>query len=145
MSQAATTRPSREYGQSRPGGGRCVLSRLTKSLDDVDRLVAAERAGRLKQLGNWSLGQRSAPGCVVGFSYTSVPLTGPVLHPLDLRLRKRQITCTTSDAGRRDIPGCAGGTLAIDPVPLDEALDRFRRVIERLKKSRRRRRTWSLD
>jgi hypothetical protein len=31
------------------------------------------------------------------------------------------------------IPGVAGGTLATDPVPLDERLGRFRRVLERLK------------
>jgi hypothetical protein len=31
------------------------------------------------------------------------------------------------------IPGVTGGTLAIDPMSLDEGLDRMRRVMERLK------------
>jgi hypothetical protein len=31
------------------------------------------------------------------------------------------------------IPGVAGGTLGIDPLPLDESLPRFRRAAQRLK------------
>ena len=49
-----------------------------------------------------------------------------------LRLRKQKFLYGPMRAGVH-IPGVAGGTLATDPVSLDEALPRYRRVLERLK------------
>ena len=106
---------------------------LDQVLEEVDRLAAAERAGRLKRLGNWTLGQ------VLGhlatwaeFAYTGVPLKPPFFIRWILRLRKQKFLYKPMPAGVR-IPRVAGGTLATDPVPLDEALGRYRRVLERLK------------
>ncbi|HMF13976.1 MAG TPA: DUF1569 domain-containing protein, partial [Gemmataceae bacterium] len=49
-----------------------------------------------------------------------------------LRLRKNSFLYKPMRAGVH-IPRVPGGTLAIDPVPLDESLPRFRRAVERLK------------
>jgi len=106
---------------------------IDQALAEVDRLVAAERAGRLQRLGNWTLGQ------VLGhlstwaeYSYTGAPLKVPFFIKWILRLRKRKFLYEPMPTGAR-IPGIKGGTLGTDPLPLDEAEGRYRRVLERLK------------
>ena len=106
---------------------------IDEVLAEVDRLAEAERAGRLRRLGNWTLGQ------VLGhlaawaeYSYTGTPLKVPFFIKWILRLRKRKFLYGTMRAGVK-IPGVNGGTLATQPMSLDEALGRMRRVMERLK------------
>ncbi len=106
---------------------------LDQVLADVDQLVAAERAGRLRCLGNWTLGQ--ALGHLAAwseFGYTGVPLKVPFFIRWILRLRKRQFLYGPMRAGVR-IPRVENGTLATEPLSLDEGLTRFRRITERLK------------
>jgi hypothetical protein len=100
---------------------------------EVDRLVDAERKGRLKQLGNWTLGQTLGHlAAWMEYGYMPAPLNSPFFIRWILRLRKRKFLYEPMQAGVR-IPGVKGGTLATDPMPLDEALTRFRRVAERVK------------
>jgi hypothetical protein len=107
-----------------------TLDRLTA---EVDRLVEAEKAGRLKQLGNWTLGQTLGHlACWMEYAYTPAPLKPPFFIRWILRLRRNSFLYKPMRPGVR-IPGVAGGTLGTDPMPLDEALPRFRRVVERLK------------
>ena len=61
-----------------------------------------------------------------------MPLKPPFFIRCILRLRKRKFLYEPMRAGVK-IPGLAGGTLATDPMPLDEALERLRRVMERVK------------
>jgi hypothetical protein len=115
--------------------GRRVLrfETIDQMMADVDRLVEAERAGRLRRLGNWTLGQ--ALGHLASwaeYSYTGAPLKVPFFIKWVLRLRKKQFLYGTMRAGVK-IPGMAGGTLGTEPMPLEEALGRLRRVMERLK------------
>jgi hypothetical protein len=59
-------------------------------MSEVDRLVEAEHAGRLKRLGNWTLGQAlSYSAAWAEYSYTGTPLKVPVPNKWLLRLRKR--------------------------------------------------------
>jgi hypothetical protein len=102
-------------------------------LAEVERLAEAERAGRLRRLGNWTLGQ--ALGHLASwaeYSYTGAPLKAPFFVKWFLRLRKQKFLYGPMRAGVR-IPRVEGGTLATEPVPLDEALERMRRVLGRLK------------
>jgi hypothetical protein len=106
---------------------------IDQMLAEVDRLIEAERAGRLRRLGNWT------PGQILGhlaawteFGYTGVPLKVPFFIRWILRLRKRKFLYEPMRAGVR-IPRVKGGTLATDPLPLDEGLARFRGIAERLK------------
>jgi hypothetical protein len=106
---------------------------IDQVLADVDRLVEAERAGRLKRLGNWTLGQ--ALGHLAAwaeFGYTGSPLKVPFFIKWIFRLRKRQFLYGRMRAGVR-IPRMEGGTLATDPLSTDEGLARFRRMMGRLK------------
>jgi hypothetical protein len=115
--------------------GRRILrfESLDQVLGDVDRLVAAERSGRLKQLGNWTLGQALGHLAVWSeFSYTGVPLNPPFFIRWILRLRKHKFLYSPMPAGAK-IPGVKGGTLGIDPMPLDEALARHKSIMQRLK------------
>jgi hypothetical protein len=106
---------------------------VDQAMADVDRLVEAERAGRLKRLGNWTLGQTL--GHLAAWSeygYTGFPLKVPFFIRWILRLRKQKFLYGPMRAGVK-IPRVEGGTLATDPMTTEEGLGRFRRVMERLK------------
>jgi hypothetical protein len=106
---------------------------LDQLLAEVDRLVDAERKGRLRRLGNWTLGQTLGHLATwTEYGYTSCPLKVPFFIRWILRLQKKKWLRGPLPAGKW-IPGVEGGTLGTDPLPLDEALPRFRRAIERLK------------
>jgi hypothetical protein len=106
---------------------------IDQVLAEVERLAEAERAGRLRRLGNWALGQTLGHLATwAEYSYTGAPLAAPFFVKWFLRLRKRKFLYGPMRAGVK-IPGVAGGTLATEPVPLDEALERMRRVLGRLK------------
>jgi len=106
---------------------------LDEALQEADRLVAAERHGRLVQLGNWTLGQ--ALNHIAGwaeFSYSQCPLKTPFIIRLILWLRKRSFLYGPMPAGVR-IPGVPNGTLVTEPVSLEEGLSRFKAAFQRLK------------
>ena len=106
---------------------------IDQVMAEVDRLAEAERAGRLRRLGNWTLGQTLAHlAAWAEYGYTGSPLKVPFFIKWIVRLRKRKFLYGPMRAGVK-IPGVEGGTLATDPVPLDEGLEHLRRVLERLK------------
>jgi hypothetical protein len=106
---------------------------IDEAMAEVDRLVEAERAGKLKRLGNWTLGQTLGHlAAWMEYSYTGTPLKVPFFIRWILRLRKRKFLYGPMRPGVR-IPRVEGGTLATEPLPLEETLGRTRRVMERLK------------
>jgi hypothetical protein len=106
---------------------------IDQVMAEVERLAEVERAGRLRRLGNWTLGQTLAHlAAWAEYGYTGSPLKVPFFIKWIVRLRKRKFLYGPMRAGVK-IPGVEGGTLATDPVPLDEGLEHFRRVLERLK------------
>src|SRR5262249_58047195 len=113
------------------GTGRRMLrfESIDQMMGEVDRLVEAERAGLLKRVGNWTLGQTLNHLAVwAEYSYTGVPLKLPFYIRWFLRLRKRRMLYGPMRPGVR-LPGVGGGTLATEPMPMDEALERLRRVM----------------
>jgi hypothetical protein len=107
---------------------------IDQALADVERLVTAERAGRLKRIGNWTLGQALGHLATwAEYAYTGAPLKTPFFIRWILRLRKQKYLYGSMPSGVR-IPQVEGGTLGTDPMPLDEGWERFRRAMERLKK-----------
>ena len=117
------------------GTGRRMLrfESIDQMMGEVDRLVEAERAGLLNRVGNWTLGQTLNHLAVwAEYSYTGVPLKLPLYIRWFLRLRKRRMLYGPMRPGVR-LPGVGGGTLATEPMPVDEALERLRRVMNRLK------------
>jgi len=107
---------------------------IDEVLAEVNRLGEAERAGRLKHVGNWTLGQTLGHlAAWVEYAYTGAPLKVPILIRWILRLRKQKFLYGPMRAGAK-IPGVEGGTLATEPVPLEESLPRYRSALQRLKK-----------
>jgi hypothetical protein len=105
---------------------------IDQALAEVDRLVAAEREGRLTQLGNWTLGQ--ALGHVAAwaeYGYVGFPIKAPFFVRWILIWRKRKYLYDAMPAGV-NIPRVAGGTLATEPMSLDEGVSRLRAIFERL-------------
>ena len=106
---------------------------IDEMMADVDRLVEAERAGRLRRLGNWTLGQALGHLATwAEYSYAGAPIKAPFFIRWLKRLQKRSFLYGPMRAGIW-IPGVQGGTLAAGPMPLDEGLDRMQRVMQRLK------------
>ncbi len=102
-------------------------------LAEVDRLVEAERAGRLGHVGNWTLGQTLGHlSSWADYSYTGIPLKTPFFIRWILRSRKQKFIHEPMQAGVK-IPGVPGGTLATEAVPLDDAVGRIHRTLTRLK------------
>jgi hypothetical protein len=132
MSQ--TTKSAGDAANTGPVPGRRSLR--FNSIDDVmaevERLAEAERKGRLRRLGNWTLGQAlNHLACWAEYCYTGTPLKVPFFVKWPLRLRKRKFLSEPMRSGMR-IPGVAGGTLATEPRSLEDGLARIRRVMERL-------------
>jgi hypothetical protein len=106
---------------------------IDQVLADVDRLVEAERAGRLKRLGNWTLGQTLGHLATwADYGYSGSPLKVPFFIKWMLRLRKQSFLYGPMRAGVR-IPRVPDGTLATENMPLDKAPPWFRQVWRRLK------------
>jgi hypothetical protein len=100
---------------------------------EVDRLVEAERAGRLGHVGNWTLGQTLGHlAAWADYAYAGYPLKTPFFIRWILRSRKQKFIHEPMQAGVK-IPGVPGGTAATEPVPLDEAVGRMHRAMARLK------------
>ena len=129
-----THRPADVVDTGKVAGRRILrFESIDQMMAEVDRLVEAERAGRLERIGNWTLGQ--ALGHLASwaeYSYTGIPLKTPFFIKWILRLRKQQFLHEPMRAGVK-IPGVEGGTLATDTVPLDDSLQRLRAVMAKLK------------
>jgi uncharacterized protein DUF1569 len=116
--------------------GRRVLrfESIDQLLAEVDRLAAAERTGRLKRLGNWTLGQTLGHLATwADFAYTGVPLKPPFFIRWILKFQKNKFIKGPMPAGVK-IPNVEGGTLGTAPISLDEGAARYRSVLERLKR-----------
>lgn len=119
------------------GGTRRVVrfASIDDLLIDLDRLVAAERAGRLRLAGQWSFGQiLNHMTAWVGYAYDGFPLKLPWVVRFFLKFRKKAFLYAPMRAGLR-IPSVPGGTLATEDVPLDRALPAFRVACERLRRT----------
>ena len=115
--------------------GRRVLhfNSIDQLLEEVDRLAAAERAGRLKRLGNWTLGQTFGHLATwTEYGYTGCPINAPFFIRWILWFQKKKFLYGPMRAGVR-IPRVEGGTLGTDPMSLDEGLRRLKNVLQRLK------------
>jgi hypothetical protein len=112
---------------------RLKFESIDQVLAEVDRLAEAERSGKLARVGNWSLGQTLGHlACWAEYSYAGIPMKTPFFIRWILRSRKQKFIHEPMHAGVK-IPGIKGGTLATDPMPLDDSLERVRRALARLK------------
>lgn len=105
---------------------------VEEAIRDAERLVGAERAGRLRRLGNWTLGQ--ALGHVAAWAsypYEGYPITPPWIVRVLGPLMKKRVLRGPLPRGYR-LPGVAGGTYATEAIDAQVALDRYRGALRRL-------------
>ena len=106
---------------------------LDEVLADAEALAAAERAGRLRSAGNWSLGQMFGHlAGWVGYAYEGLPVEPPRLVRWFVRPMKKRFLYKAMPAGVK-IPSAAGGTFGTDVLSTDEGLGRLRGAYARLK------------
>jgi hypothetical protein len=107
------------------------------SMDDImrdaEKLAAAERNGKLRQLGKWTLGQACGHlAAWINYGFDGTPANVPLIIRLFARpLRRRFIYKPLHPGGR--LPKIPGGTLATEVLPTDEGLARLRLACNRLK------------
>src|SRR5437763_3211201 len=78
---------------------------IDQAMAEVDRLAEAERAGRLRRLGNWTLGQTLGHLATwTEYAFTGTPLKPPFFIRWIIRLRKRSFLHGPMRTGVR-IPG----------------------------------------
>lgn len=112
-----------------------TLRSLDELIAEAERLAAAERDGRLKRLGNWSLGQALGHlAAWIDYGYEGFPeqMRPPWFVKMLVRLFRRKILNGPFPQGYR-IPKIEGGTFGIDHMTTEEGLARLRRAVARLK------------
>jgi len=104
---------------------------------DVERIAAAEKAGRLRRTGNWSAGQVMGHLATwVNYPYDGYPpeLRPPWFIKLILKMQKNKFLRGPMPAGVR-IPKIKEGTMGTKDMSLDEGMAQLRRAWDRLLKS----------
>lgn len=105
---------------------------VDEAIADAERLVSADEAGRLRRLGNWTLGQ--ALGHVAAWAtypYDGYPATPPWFVRILGRFLKGRVLKGPLPRGYR-LPGVPGGTFGVEPLDAMEGLDRLRSALRRL-------------
>ena len=120
---------------TKPVRRRLRFESIEDAIAEAERLVAADRAGRLDRAGNWRLGQALGHLATwANFAFDGYPAT--VRAPLPVRLLARLMRTTILNKGM--MPGVRvgkvpEGTLGVEPLDADEGLRRFRAATERLR------------
>ena len=107
-----------------------------EALSDAETLAAADRAGTLSPLGNWTLGQ-ALGHCAswIDYAYDGYPpeLKAPWFVRIMVRLMKGSFLRKPLPSGFR-IPRAPGGTFATDVLPTEAGLANFRQAWARLER-----------
>ncbi len=104
------------------------------ALADIDAILAADAAGKLKTLGNWTAGQTLAHVAAwIEYGYDGFPIKPPPFFiRWYLKLRVPKFLRDGLPAGVK-IPGVPGGTVGTDEMPTAAAAERLRTALLRLK------------
>lgn len=106
---------------------------IDQLLEEIERLAAADRAGRLSCCGKWTLGQifgHLATWC--SFAFDGSPLKVPFFIRWIVKFQKKRFINGPMPRGVK-IPRVPGGTLGTEPISLDEGLARLKQQLLRLK------------
>lgn len=99
---------------------------------EIDRIVQAEQAGRLRRAGNWSTGQVFGHlAAWINYAYEGYPLKVPFFIRWILRFKVRQYLRDGMFAGRR-IPNVATGTYGLEPLSTQDGARKLRAALARL-------------
>lgn len=123
-----------EVGTGRVGERRRLrFDTLAELRVELDRIEAAERAGRLRRSGNWTAGQTLGHiAAWMSYPYDGFPMgRAPWFVRAFVSMRRRHYLHVGMPSGVR-IPRVKGGTYGIEDMSLDEGAARLRRAIARL-------------
>lgn len=114
---------------------RVAFNTLSEALADAERLAGADKAGKLKILGNWTCGQVfNHLASWAGYYYEGFPkpLHSPpwFIKPL-LRSLKGKYLKRGMPQGVR-IPKVPGGTVGTEPLSTEDGLKKLRTAYARL-------------
>ncbi len=103
-------------------------------LNDLDKILAAHRAGTLKPLGNWTAGQNLAHVAAwAEYGYVGFPIPpAPWIVRSALKLMLKRYLTKGMPRGVK-IPGVEAGTVGQEEMPVEQAVERVRTVFNRLK------------
>ncbi|MEX2081802.1 MAG: DUF1569 domain-containing protein [Dehalococcoidia bacterium] len=101
---------------------------------DLDAIERAERAGTLRRIGNWTVGQTCGHLATwAEFLYTGVPISPPWFIRIILKRRKHRYLNEGLPAGVH-IPRVPNGTLGTEVMTLDAGLARYRDILARVER-----------
>ncbi|RJP33680.1 MAG: DUF1569 domain-containing protein [Phycisphaerales bacterium] len=113
---------------------RLRFNSIDEVLAEVDRIVAAEKAGRLRRTGNWTAGQVLGHLATwIEYAYTGYPMRVPWFIRFLIRRKLPAMLRDGMQAGVR-IPKVEGGTYGTEDVSIDEAAKRLRAALDRMKR-----------
>jgi hypothetical protein len=121
--------------QGPPQRRQLQFTKIDDITDDAGRLVLAEQKGKLRQLGNWTLGQSCGHiAGMIDYSYDGLPIKITWLAKLVARRFRRKFIYRPMNPGG-SIPRVPGGTLATERLSTAEGLSRLKQACARLKRS----------
>ncbi|HEX8876805.1 MAG TPA: DUF1569 domain-containing protein [Phycisphaerales bacterium] len=107
---------------------------IPDALAEIDRIVAAEKSGTLRRLGNWSTGQSFHHVATwINFAFDGYPpsLRPPWIIKFLVGFQKNKFIRGPLPAGVK-IPRVANGTLGTEETATDAGADELRRAFQRL-------------
>src|SRR5688572_9721228 len=113
-----------------------AFTSIDEILKDVDRIVAAERAGSLRRTGNWTVGQVLGHlAAWINYSWDGYPpqATPPWLIRVIARRLKNRFISRPMGAGMK-LGRIPGGTLGTEPLSTEEGARRYHEALARLKR-----------
>src|SRR5580698_4916486 len=116
--------------------GRRTLrfSSIDDVLADAQRLAEADRAGKVRRLGNWTVGQNlNHLATWVKFSFEGAPMRVPWIIRLPMKVLARKTFIEGPMPAGSKIPRVPNGTFGAEPIELEEALGKFNAEFGRLK------------
>lgn len=108
---------------------------IDEALVEIDRIVAAERAGTLRATGNWGAGQIfNHIATWLNFTWDGFPpsVNPPWVIRAILRMMRNRYIHKPTHAGVK-IPGLPGGTLGFEPIGTEEGARNLKAALLRLK------------
>lgn len=108
------------------------FSEVKEVIADVEKLADAERAGRLRCLGNWTFGQSlNHLATWVDYAYDGIPMKIPFFVRWIAKPMKKRMLTQPMKPGQR-IPRIKDGTLATEAVSTEAGLAHFQKSFDRL-------------
>ena len=117
------------------GRRQVSYANLEALLGDLDKVCSAEATGKLRKIGNWSLGQACGHiAAWMDYPYDGYPrdIDPPWFVKWIMRFKRKDYLAGKMSAGMK-IPRVEGGTKAIEPLTTAEGIERLRRAIVRMK------------